>query len=82
MGRYLLKAPDESFDRWRAAAGEQSLAGWIRARLDEAAAERVGLEKRAVAVLGREARHVPGGARVEVLSAGSFKPDFGKRLKP
>jgi hypothetical protein len=43
MRSYLLKASDAEFDAWRAAAGGESLARWIRSALNAAQGPSVAL---------------------------------------
>jgi hypothetical protein len=77
VARYLLKASDEDFDRWRSAAESSeapSLAAWIRGALNAAADGSVlaaALERPAV----REAL-APVVAQLALDPGRSFRPDF------
>lgn len=88
MRSYLLKAGDEEFDRWRAAAvragGEKAaLAPWIRAALDAVAVNSTGSYD-GVPMTATERELLKGefvrglGSKTLVDAASSFKPDFKK----
>lgn len=80
MGQYLLKASDEQFEEWRAAAGRDrlSLAEWIRRACREAAALEAAVAREdtkfvADERLGQRDLYAMPRPRIEQRS---FKPDF------